>query len=63
MRHRYGFSTDYWERYPARLNAVTAGEVQAVAQKYLNPNRAQIVAAGDGSRIRSVLEKLGRVES
>ena len=62
LRYRYGFSTDYWERYPARLNAVTPAEVQAVAQKYLHPDRAHVVAVGDGSRIRAALGKLGAVE-
>jgi predicted Zn-dependent peptidase len=63
LRHRYGFSTDYWERYPAKIMAVTSGEAQAVAQKYLAPDRAHIVAVGDAARIRPALEKLGKVEA
>jgi zinc protease len=63
LRNRYGFSVDYWERYPAKLTAVTAAEIQAVAQKYLDPDRAHIVAAGDAARIRPALAKLGAVES
>jgi zinc protease len=63
LRHRYGFSADYWQRYPAKMNSVTAAEVQAVAQKYLNPDQAHIVAAGDGARIRGALAKLGPVEA
>lgn len=62
LRYRYGFSADYWERFPAKVNAVTAGETQALAQKYLAPDRAHIVAVGDASRIRGALEKLGKVE-
>jgi predicted Zn-dependent peptidase len=62
-RYRYGFSADYWDRYPAKINAVTAAEVQAVAQKYFNPDRAHIVAVGDASRIRAALAKLGPVEA
>jgi predicted Zn-dependent peptidase len=42
---------------------VSASEVQAVAQKYLNPDRAHIVAVGDAARIRPALAKLGTVES
>jgi predicted Zn-dependent peptidase len=45
------------------LGAVTAAEIQAVAQKYLDPDRAHIVAVGDAARIRSALAKLGAVES
>jgi zinc protease len=63
LRFRYGFSSDYWERYPAKIEAVTAGEVQAAARKYLNPERAQIVLSGDLTRWRGALEKLGPVES
>jgi zinc protease len=62
LRYRYGFSADYWERFPAKVNAVSASETQAVAQKYLTPERAHIVAVGDASRIRTALEKLGKVE-
>ena len=63
LRQRYGFSADYWERYPAKLMAVTAGEIQAVAQKYLRPERAHIIAVGDASKIRGALAKLGPVEA
>jgi len=63
LRHRYGFSTDYRERYPAKIMAVTSGEAQAVAQKYLAPDRAHLVAVGDAARIRPALEKLGKVET
>jgi zinc protease len=62
LRYRYGFSMDYWERYPARLNAVTASEVQAVAQKYMHPDRAHVIAVGDAAKIRPALAKLGAVE-
>ena len=63
LRYRYGFSPDYWERYPAKLNAVTAAETQAVARKYLDPSRALIVAVGDSGKIRGALEKFGKVEA
>ncbi len=62
QRYRYGFSNDYWERYPAKISAVAATEVQSVAQKYFRPETAHIVAVGDALRIRSDLAKLGPVE-
>ena len=62
LRYRYGFSADYWERFPAKVNTVSASEAQALAQKYLAPSRAHIVAVGDGAKIRGALEKLGKVE-
>jgi hypothetical protein len=42
--------------------AVTADDVQRVAGKYVDPERLQIVAVGDGGKIRAVLEKYGLVE-
>jgi zinc protease len=59
----YGFFADYWERYPAKVNSVSAAEIQAVAQKYLAPQRAQIVPVGGAARIRPALDKLGKVEA
>jgi predicted Zn-dependent peptidase len=60
-RRIYGFPDDYWETYPARIMAVTADDVQRVARKYINPESLQIVAVGDASKIRTVLEKFGTV--
>ncbi|MCL6480204.1 MAG: insulinase family protein [Firmicutes bacterium] len=60
-RKLYGLPAEYWDSYPAQLQAVTADDVQRVAQKYLNPEALQIVAVGEGSKIRSVLEKYGPV--
>lgn len=42
--------------------AVTAEEVQRVARKYLNPDTLQLVAVGDATKIKAVLEKYGAVE-
>jgi hypothetical protein len=36
--------------------------VQRVARKYINPESIQIVAVGDASKIKSVMEKYGPVE-
>jgi predicted Zn-dependent peptidase len=61
-RKFYGFPADYWDTYPASISAVTADDVARVAQKYLNPAAMQIVAVGDGSKIKTVMEKYGSVE-
>ena len=42
--------------------AVTAEDIQRVTRKYLNPENMQIVAVGDVSKIKPVLEKYGPVE-
>jgi predicted Zn-dependent peptidase len=62
LRKIYGFPDDYWDTYPQKITAVTAEEVQRVARKYLNADAAQIVAVGEASKIKPVLEKFGPVE-
>ena len=62
QRYRYGFSNDYWERYPAKVDAVAAAEVQSVAQKYYRPQAAHIVAVGDAAKLRNGLARLGPIE-
>ena len=58
----YGFPSDYWDTYPEKIAAVTAADVQRVAQKYVPLEDLVIVAVGDASRIRSMLAEFGPVE-
>ena len=51
VRQLYKFPVDYWDRYTDRIAAVTPAQVQAVARKYLDPKRLQIVAVGDAAKI------------
>ncbi len=62
IRKIYGFADNYWDVYPEKIMAVTAADVQRVAKKYLNPEALQIVAVGDASKIKSVMEKYGPVQ-
>ena len=62
VRKIYGFPADYWDTYPVKIMAVTPDEVQRIARKYINPEAIQVVAVGDGSKIKAVLEKYGPVE-
>jgi predicted Zn-dependent peptidase len=62
VRKIYGFPPDYWETYPVKVMAITADDVQRVARKYINPENLQVVAVGDVSKIKSVMEKYGPVE-
>jgi len=62
IRKVYGFPPDYWDTYPAKIMAVTAEDIQRVTRKYLNPENMQIVAVGDVSKIKPVLEKYGPIE-
>jgi len=61
-RKIYGFPEDYWDRYPEKVMAVTPADVQRLAKKYYSPDAMQIVAVGDASKIKSVMEKYGPVE-
>jgi zinc protease len=40
------------------IDAVTAGEVQAAAQKYLSPQSMIVIAVGDRSQIESEMKQL-----
>jgi zinc protease len=60
-RKDYNLPADYWDTYPAKISAVTADDVQRVAQKYLTLNNIQIVAVGDVTNIQPILEKYGKV--
>ena len=58
----YGYPADHWDKYSDRIMAVTPAQVQAVAKKYLDPAKLQIVAVGDSSKIEAGLKKIGPVE-
>lgn len=60
-RKIYGFPADYWDTYPAKIAAVSSEDIQRVARKYINPQTMQVVAVGDASKIRTVMEKFGPV--
>jgi len=61
-RYRFNLPVDYWDRYPERINAITAADAQAMAKKYLDPSRLQIVAVGNSEGVGRALRKLGPVE-
>ncbi|MGA9995948.1 MAG: pitrilysin family protein [Pyrinomonadaceae bacterium] len=58
----YNLPADYWDTYPQRVSAITAEDVQRVAQKYLDLGHLQVVAVGDASKTRDILNKYGTVE-
>ncbi len=53
---------DYWDTYPEKIAAVTAADVQRVAQKYVPLDDLVIAAVGDGAKVRKVLAEFGPVE-
>lgn len=62
VQKTYGFPANYWEQYPQAINAVTKADVTRVAAKYFDGSRMQIIAVGDGPKIREVMGKYGPVQ-
>ena len=60
-RWREKLPLDYWDTYEQRVDSVTAAQVEAAAEKYLAPERLQMVVVGD-SEMTGPLEKIGPVE-
>ncbi|MES2178710.1 MAG: pitrilysin family protein [Gemmatimonadota bacterium] len=58
----YKLSEDYWDKYPARIMAVTSAQVQNAAKVYLAPDKVQIVSVGDGKKIEATMKKFGPLE-
>jgi zinc protease len=52
---------DYWDKYPDRIAAVDAAQVQAAAKKYIDLDHMQWIAVGDSKEIRDVMAKYGSV--
>jgi len=58
----YNLPADYWDTYPQKVTAITADDVQRVAQKYMDMGHLQIVAVGDASKTREILSRYGTVQ-
>jgi zinc protease len=60
----YGLPLDYYRQLPASIAAVTSEDVRRMAKKYIHPESAVVVGAGDRAKIEDQLKKLsiGAVE-
>jgi len=58
-QREYGLPADYWDTYPEKVMAVTAADVQRVAQKYVPVDNLQLIAVGDAAKIAEALKKYG----
>lgn len=56
-----GRPDDYLQRYRQRVAAVTAADVQRVAQTHLHPERAVVIVVGDATKLREKLAPFGNV--
>jgi zinc protease len=57
----YGYPADYYQQYPARLQAVTAEDVARVAKKYVSPNQVSVLVVGKEKDFDKPLSTLGAV--
>ncbi len=62
---RYKMPKDYYQNYLKNLAAVTAADVQAVAKKYINPDKANLIVVGSKDEVAKTLTKFatdGKIE-
>ncbi|HYH09505.1 MAG TPA: insulinase family protein [Thermoanaerobaculia bacterium] len=57
----YGFPADYFTRYPAEIQKVTAEDVQRVAKQYVHPDRLAVLVVGKEADFERPLSTLGTV--
>jgi zinc protease len=60
----YGLPDDYWDRYVAEVDKVTAADVQRVAARYLDPEKLTAVMVAEPSAVKPQLAglPLGAIE-
>lgn len=59
---RYNLPADYYQNYLKALAATTPQNVQAVANKYVQPGNMHIVVVGNAKEVSKGLEKYGEVK-
>jgi zinc protease len=57
----FGLPDDYWDKYPDRISAVDAAQVQAAAKKYVDLSHMQWISVGDRKQVQDALAKYGSV--
>ena len=58
----HGNAGEFFDRYDARVDALTPAAVATAAGRWIDPARATIVAVGPADRLRAQLERFGDVE-
>jgi zinc protease len=57
----YGYPADYWTKYPAMVEKVSAEDVSRVAKKYVKPEQLAVVVVGNEKEFDKPLSTLGAV--
>ncbi|MEO7649318.1 MAG: pitrilysin family protein [Bryobacteraceae bacterium] len=57
-----GLPIDYLEKYTARVRSVEPDKIQAIARRFMSPDDSAVVVVGDASKIKSALDKFGKVQ-
>jgi len=57
---RYNLPKDYYANYLTNMSAVTSADVQAMAQKYINPDNAYILVVGKAEEVATKLSQFGK---
>ena len=60
--HIFGLGPDYLDTYRARIEAVTAEQVQEAARKYIAHANQAIVVVGDAGKLRRILRPIAPFE-
>ena len=55
----YSLPADYFDRYRENIGAISRDDIERVAKKYIDPDRALIVIVGSAKAIREPLGQLG----
>jgi len=57
----YGFPSDYFQKYPAQIEKVTAADVERVAKKYVHPDQLALLVVGNEKDFEKPLSSVGPV--
>lgn len=62
VKDKYDLPDDYLQNYPLHISKITAQDIRAASQKYINPFECVIYIDGIVDELRGKLEKFGPVE-
>lgn len=61
MLEFYGYPADFFQKYPAEVEKVTAADVERAAKKYVQPDKLAVLVVGKESDFEKPLSTLGTV--